>query len=377
MPIFNVKTGEQEPLEGEALRNALASGTHAYAKGERVNIVGPNDQKLNVPAENIVMAMDKGYRPVSASEQAIEEYKAENKGLKGDLKVGIGQLVDEAAMGLPEIIYQHKGDPFEVAKWEALKKEHDVANTIGGVFGFGGSLLYGGPLFKGATKAGEVGAKATGLLADKIIQVSAEEVAKRTATTAAKELLKKSITKAGGMAAEGMALSAPHAITEAMLGDPEAAAESIMMGAGLGAIFGGGGSMLKELTGPVAKKVASATGINKILEGNEGMRTLFKEKAEEKAVEALNPTLSQTEKLSRSKDVKQLGRFLLDEGVVTPLASKKDIFQRLDDKTMQYGKEIGEKLQKFDDALLAKNDESLLIKPAEVVKKIREEVNKK
>ncbi len=376
MPIFNVKTGEQEQLEGDALRNALAQGTHAYAKGERVNIRGPNNEQLNVPAENIVMAMDKGYRPVSASEQAIEEYKNENKGLKGDLKVGAMQFLDEAAMGLPEIIYQHKGDPFEVAKWEALKKEHDVANTIGGVAGFGGSLLYGGPLFKGATKAGEVGAKATGLLADKIIQVSAEEVAKRTATTAAKEILKKSITKAGGMAAEGMALSAPHAITEAMLGDPEAAAESLLFGAGLGAVFGGGGSMLKELTGPVAKKVAEATGINKILEGNEGMRTLFKEKAEDKAVEALNPTLSQTEKLSRSKDVKQLGRFLLDEGVVTPLASKKDIFQRLEEKSNYYGGLKGDFIDKIDQQIMDSGRADLLVSSKDLANKISSDLKK-
>jgi len=377
MPIFNVKTGEQEQLEGDALRNALAQGTHAYAKGERVNIRGPNDEQLNIPAENVVMAMDKGYRPVSASEQAIEEYVQENKGLKGALKVGIGQFVDEAAMGLPELIASYKQDPFEVAKREALKKEHELTNTIGGVLGAGTSLLYGGPLFKAGTKAGEVGAKATGILAEKILQTSAEEVAKRTATTAAKEILKKSVTKAGGMAAEGMTLAAPHAITETMLGDPEAAAESLLFGAGLGAVFGGGGSMLKELTGPVAKKVAQASGINRILEGGDGMRTLFKEKAEEKAVEALNATLSQTERLSRSKDVKQLGRFLLDEGVVTPLASKKDIFQRLDDKTMEYGKQIGEKLQKFDEQILASQNANLLIDSKEVANKIMSGVKQK
>lgn len=372
--LFNVSTGKPEELEGEMLKTALASGSHAYKKGARVNVLSPDGERANLPAENISMAVQAGYKPVSQTEQAVADYVDENKGIKGALKVGLGQFVDEAALGLPELIFNHTGDAFEVAKKDALKKEHNVANIIGGVTGAGASLFTGAPLFKLASAAGE---RTAAHIAQKIAVTTTEKIAEAGAKRAATGLLKNMAAKGAGAAVEGAVITAPHAITEAMLGDPEAAGESLLYGVGLGAALGGGGVLAKELFGSVAGKVKNSLAAQTDLDGPQGMAKIFGNKAEGKAVEALNPTLSQMERLENSKDVKKLGRFLLDEKIVTPLASKKDMFERLERRTQEIGQEQGAFLKKIDDMTIADNRADLLIDPKEVAEKISAELKTK
>lgn len=261
MPIlYNVVSKKPELLDGPELQAALANGTHAYQTGEMVKVTSPEGVKGTVPSENIQEAIKSGFQAETPSQAVINQYVEDNKGLKGALKVGLGQFADEALMGLPELTLNHTQSSFEVAKREALKKEHDVANTIGGVGGFGGSLFVGGPLFKAGTAAYT---KTAGLLAEKIVQASAEEIGKRTALEAAKGLLKKTGVEAAGRAAEGAVIAAPHAITEAMLGDPEAAGESLLAGVGIGALFGGATPLGKELFGLAKKVSGNATELKK------------------------------------------------------------------------------------------------------------------
>lgn len=241
--LFNSKTRAREELDGEALTEALASGTHAYQSGEMIQVKNLDGETGTIPSENVQKALSQGYQVIGPSERAINEYVEENKGIKGTLKVGINQLIDEFALGLPEIVLEHTADPFQVAKFEALKKDHELSNVIGGTGGFIGSLLYGGPLFNAAAKA----STKTTLVAEKILAASAGEVGKRTATTAAKEIVKKMAVQGLGSGVEGAVLTAPHAITEAALGDPDAAAETLLYGVGIGAMFGAGGSAAKDL----------------------------------------------------------------------------------------------------------------------------------
>lgn len=238
--LYNVSTKKVEELDGQDLQTALATGTHSYPAGTTVDVFTPEGEKANLPSENVKAALAQGFKVAGPTDKAVAQYVEENKGLKGALKVGLGQFADEALFGLPEMIMNKTADPFEVAKKEALKQEHEYANTLGGIGGFGASLFTGAPLFKLGTKASE---KAAGLIAGKIVAQSAGEVSKRTATAAARELLAKTV----GAGVEGAVLASPHAITEAALGDYEAAGESLLMGVGIGSLFGAGTVGAKEL----------------------------------------------------------------------------------------------------------------------------------
>lgn len=241
MELFNTQTRQKEPLDDpELLKTALQTGTHSFKAGEMVNVKSPDGQLGTVPAENVVEAIKSGYQVETPSQAAVRQYVEENEGLKGSVKVGLGQFADEAAMGLPELIYDKTANPLDVAKKEALKKEHDLSNTVGGLAGFGASFMTGGPLFKAASKAGE---KTATVIAEKLAAEAGEEVAGRTLKKIAREI----VAKGAGGAVEGAVFSAPHAITEAALGDPSDAAETLMAGGLIGTAFGGGGVLAKDL----------------------------------------------------------------------------------------------------------------------------------
>jgi hypothetical protein len=343
--LYNTQTRREETLPETEIQNALLSGSHSYAAGERVNVKDESGEVVSVPTENLTRAFEAGYQLETASQGAVREYVDDNKGLVGSAKVALGQFADEALMGLPELIFDKTQDPLAVAKKEALKKEHEFANTVGGIAGFGASTLVGAPIFKGAAKTGEIASK---IVAEKLLAKGGEELGKRTAGKVAKDIVARMATSATKMGVESAVLSAPRAITEAALGDPEAAGETMLAGVGLGAIFGAGGSLAKDL-GKIAKNKVAASLAEREFDNGRTWSEIFKDKAEDKAVEALNPTLSQMERLENTKDPKKLGRFLLDEGVVTPLASPKVMYERLAEKTEVIGKEMGGLITKIDE----------------------------
>ena len=253
MDLYNVKNRRVENIDDQdQLHQALVSGSHSYPAGGQVRVLSPDGTPGFVPSENITSAVQGGYRVETGRQRQIREYVESNDGISGALKVGLGQMADEALVGLPELIYDKTGDPLEVAKKEALKKEHELANSLGGIGGFAASLFVGGPLWKGASKAGEATTQAARNLGAKISVQAGEEVGKRQATQVAKEIA----AEAAGGAVEGALVSMPHAITEAALGDPSAAAETMLAGTGIGGVFGGGIGLSKELFG-LGKKVAN------------------------------------------------------------------------------------------------------------------------
>ena len=182
---------------------------------ERVPIIFPDGDLGSVGISQYESSLKKGFQPDTPFNRAVAEYVKENNNLLGSLKVGGGQFVDELAFGLPELIYDKTADPFDVAKKEALKAAHPTANTIGGVTGFAGSLAAGSPLFKGATS---LGTKASTIVGSKVGS--------------------RAVVKAAQLGVEGAAISSPRALTELVLGDPEQAVETLLIGGGLGAGLG-------------------------------------------------------------------------------------------------------------------------------------------
>ena len=254
MDLFNVTTRRKDTIDDpEALQQALVSGTHAFSRGSSVTGKSPNGQMGTIPAENIIEAIKAGYQVETNSQRAVREYVDENQGIKGALKVGLGQFADEALLGLPELIYNRTGDPLEVAKKNALKEEFGLANALGGISGFGASLLTGpgAVIARLGTKGGE---KVAGHIAKKLAIETGEQVGKRTLSKAAGGIA----AKIAGTATEGAIVTTPYAITEAALGDPEAAANTMLAGVGFGALFGGAQGLGKEFLG-LGKKVTNET----------------------------------------------------------------------------------------------------------------------
>lgn len=249
MELFNVTTRRKESIDDpKALQEAVLAGTHAFSQGSQVIVKSPDGTMGSIPAENAVKALQAGYQLETNTQKAVREYVGENKGISGALKVGLGQFADEALLGLPELILEKTGDPLAVAKKEALKKEHAFANALGGLTGFGASMVVGGPLWKGASKAGE---KTANYIAQKLAVETSEEVGKRGINKAAASIA----GKIAGSAVEGTIVGMPQAITEAALGDPDAAGETLLAGAGIGALFGAGSGLGKEFLG-LGKKVS-------------------------------------------------------------------------------------------------------------------------
>lgn len=240
--LYNVSTRQPEQVPDNMVDQALASGTHSYPAGTQVSLKGPDGGYASIPAENIHYALSQGYRVFTPTLAGIDQAVQDNSGPMGTAKVFGSQLIDQLGLGIPELIYKKTGDPMAVAQYEAIKKDHEMANILGNTLGFAGSLVTGGPVFKGAAKVGDVVA---GQIAGRLAAETAGQVGTRTLRNVAADIA----GKIGGGSAEGLALFAPHAATEAALGDPEQAGETMLAGLGMGALFGAGGQVAKGLLG--------------------------------------------------------------------------------------------------------------------------------
>ena len=228
-----------------------------------INVISPEGVLGTIPEENLSKALTLGYVQEPANDRAVREYVDENKGVAGQIKTFAGQAVDEALMGVPEValdllpgaqpFLKQYGidlnlDPLERAKREALKKENFYSNLAGGLAGFGASLVYGGPIGKSAVMAGE-------RLATSMIAKGAGAISEAAAKKAAQSIVAKSAVRVAGGVSEGLAFAAPRAITEAALGDTDAAAETLayggLLGGGLSALIGGSAAGIRG-----AKKLA-------------------------------------------------------------------------------------------------------------------------
>lgn len=370
MELYNAQTREREDInDEEALHQALMSGTHSYKTGSQVPALSPSGEDGFIPAENVAEAIKAGYRIKTGIQNQAEAYADENDGLAGAIKTFGMQALDETAMGIPEMVADATQDPLEVAKREELKKRHDIANAAGGITGFGASLLYGGPLWKGAAKAGQ---KTTALLAEKIVQKSAGEVSKSAAKRIARGMLEKTAPKVAGGAVEGVIATSPIAITEAALGDPEAAAESILAGMGIGGIFGGimgasgaMGARFKNMAKDTKVAREFREHVDDVLRTGSFENNKLRDKAYEHAFEVLDPKKHHIKKLSstevvedefgnaisvaRTRDQRAIGKDLMEDGILEGMPNIDDVADRLSTRVAQYRDDIAEAFKKLDD----------------------------
>lgn len=338
--LYNSQTRKPESLPEDQIEQAIASGTHGYLVSDRVNLKKKNGQTVSLPGSEVNDALATGeYSLELPTQTAVREYVEENKGLGGQLKTAVTQFADEAAMGLPEIIYEKTGDPLEVAKRQALKKENAVANTLGGVAGFGASLIYGGPVGKTAILATKAGEKA---IANRLVAAGA----KAGTESAAKTLAKKIARSSAQMGVEGATFAAPQAITEAALGDPELAAETLLVNGLAGSVFGAVGKTGKEILNLSTKKALEET----------TEKGLFESFKNERAAKALGFTKGQIKKLEKGqKEAEEIGETLLNlrtkdgEKIIGAFDSPEQLQINVKKAKNEIGERIGQVYKEIDD----------------------------
>lgn len=362
--LYNTQTRLPEELPPDKLVQALANGTHSYKADDRITVTGQDGSVRNVSGSELIDAMRQGFMPETPRQAAVREYVDENKGIGGAAKVALGQFADEALFSVPETIFDLTADPLEVAKKEALKKEHALTNALAGVAGFGASLFYGGPVFKAATTAGRFAERtALGIGEEAILRTAAERegtalgeaFATREAAAnlpkgiltgtageqafqkmssqavanfeqqalkerlvaagfpasqadyAAAGLIRRTAAAAANMGVQAGVIAAPKTITEALLGDPEKAAEHLLYTVGAGAALGGFGS----LGGSLAKAAKNVAGQIE----DQAVLSLTKRQI---ALDALDKIGTKEAQLGRALTEGERKQFLQDVGAIGP-----------------------------------------------------------
>lgn len=330
--VFDPATGQPLTLDPVAAQKAIEAGTASVPADAPINIVGPDGMRGAVQGAQLQEALKAGFRLESPREGRVQDYLQQNAGLSGTLKVAGGKAASELAFGVPEIIAEHVMAPEEREKWEALKEEHKAASVAGSVAGFAGSMLYGGPLFKGAASAGK----------------AAEAAVKGGQATVG--LGRSILAGAAKLGAEGAVISAPQVVTEAALGDPKAAAEHLIWGLGGGAVLGAAGAAVK----PAVK------GLGKLAEGalehfgvEPGAANPLKSLSETQAFRSLMHSADErgTKLAQGAGGPKELGRYVLDEGLLrSPGESFEKYAARVAERKATIGEQIGAKYKDLDAA---------------------------
>jgi hypothetical protein len=381
---------------------------------KKINVIAPDGESVySLPENEIPQALAQGFKPESPEGKVVREYLEANPGLQGDAKVAWRSFVNQLAFGVPEIVQQKTGwdasdvvsplgskaDPFSYAKSEALAKRHTFASLMGGLGGFAGSMLVGGPLFKAAGKAG---AAVEGLVGGGGKAVAAETVeraltyrlgegaAEFATTTAGKEAVKRAAPEiarayaasiAGG-ATEGLIYGAPQILTEAALGDKKAAAEALYWNVGAGALFGAFGRFGHEVMAAQKKGVAPPAPIPEGLLPGEAavpsMKAVPKVDAlthisNESAVSALGPLKKYADKLEGQVGVDFAGEVMHKYDLVQ--FGKNDA-RAISAKAEAAKETVGKSLQPYWDKVSALPDGTPLniVKRDEVIARIEKDV---
>jgi len=357
-----------EPLDSRELGSSLLSqagiapgpplpslGTPGAAaapvalSGRTVRMVSPLGVVGDVPEEQAQQAQADGYTVETPNAAAVREYVSANRGLSGQAKVALGQFADEALFGIPEIVHEKTQDPLEVAKWEALKKEHAYSNAIGGLGGFGASLFLGGPLFKGAAAAGR--AAEAGILAERLAAAGAEQAV-------AHGVARRAVASAAKLGVEAGVVVVLVVITEAALGDPEEAAETMLYNFGAGAALGSLSPVAKELFAKAVKGSVVPGGTTKL-----------EAYANEQAIKSLDPYKRISDRLAEIPGGKDAaGEIIREKGLVRRVGEDfEELVGRIDAEKSATGDAIGDLYKQLDES-------GVTFDSREVARQMRKEV---
>lgn len=226
--FYDTKTGKPKQVE---TAQDFVEGNVEPDKDQYYNVVGPDGTTKGVKGSDLALALNRGYR----LEGGDEAYVRTSATAASPLEVAAKHAASAFSFGATDKL---NDDPRQAAIAEAEDKLHPTAAMVGSGLGLAGSLATGGPLFDAAESIGKAATEATGL-------ASKTSALGKLASTAVK----------GGV--EGAIISAPQAVTEAALGDPQQAGESALIGAFGGAALGTMGHLLGSAIASVGDKIST------------------------------------------------------------------------------------------------------------------------
>jgi hypothetical protein len=196
--------------------------------GARVNIVGPDGDLYDVPAEQLAAAQTRGYHIESDAERISREVSEENPILSA-VHTAFSRAASAATFGATDVIQDKLlgMTPFEIAAVRGIEKQHGTAGLIGEGAGFILGMAAGGPALGAAGKGGA----AVGASAASRVGLTGGGLAARMVESTAR------------YGTEGLAMAAPKAFLQAVTGDPDLAAETFAWGVGGGAVLGMAGPL--------------------------------------------------------------------------------------------------------------------------------------
>lgn len=218
-------------------------------------MIRPVDGKVvGIPAQNVQRAIESGYILETPEQTEKRLFLQENDSLGTSVGVAARALGDQLLFGVPGIVYDNVADEDDVIRRRWLQEDNKAAFGAGSVAGFVGSLATGAPLFRAAEKAGK-GVRAA-VAGEKVAEGAG--VAARTVANA-----RGAAGAALGGATEGLIGMAPIVSAEALLGDPDRAAEAALMGGGFGALVGstlGAAGKIYNLSRDATEQIARRSG---------------------------------------------------------------------------------------------------------------------
>lgn len=337
--VENIVTAEQQQAAA-AQAPTLAPGETAY----KVTVISPKDGKpYEIAHTDLAAAEAQGYKTETTEGKAIREYVRDNAGMSGATRVALHGFLDQATFGIfGALDEQQHTDPLAKAKAEALKQDHAIANIVGQGAGFGASMLYGGEFFKAAQGAGRLAEGA--VLGERVLgaQVAAKLVqagvpAAEAAATGA-GLARRLIASGAKLGAEGAVFAAPKAITEAALGDPERAAETMMYGLGGGAALGLAGGV----AGSVGKAMAGSLSHIKLPgSGGPGLAAKVRDFGDDQAVSALGLANKYANRLRDRKMLPDAAKMFRESGVSELAGDAEAIAAKFGEMKQATGDKIG------------------------------------
>lgn len=324
---------------------ALLAGTHGLDSAYKYNMVGADGQEYNVPAAGVSKALQAGWK-LNKTFDAETNQRIENRIKEGgSLGAGLASAADQAAsalsMGAYDVAKEKAFTPettaVEKAVEEGTAERFPGATTAGKVIGEGVGLAASVPAFGAAEGVGGLVGRSLLSAGERgAVAGMTEEAIKTAATTALKGSLKGQIAN---YAAQGAVLAAPQAITEAALGDPKAAGESLLWGTGIGAILGAGAFGLAKAGGAINGSI-------------DAFAPKADELANQQALKAMGVQKGGAKKLGE-EGVARSAQVLFDEGIIQPGQSFGDMKEALSDLEDKSGTKIGGYLSKFDEVVAA------------------------
>lgn len=134
------------PIPEADLPKAIADGTARWRKGDVVHFAAPDGSGWDIPAERAAEQLAKGWRPVTANEQAIELARREAPSMAqvlGGVALGLGEALPGGRLVTDRFVSEQ-----ERAEIEARTP---IAKAVGEGIGFGAPMLAGGPLTRAAS----------------------------------------------------------------------------------------------------------------------------------------------------------------------------------------------------------------------------------